>query len=123
MLKVWGRKTSINVQKVMWAVGELGLPHERVDIGGEFGGLDTSAYGALNPNRLVPTIDDNGFILWESSAIVRHLAQTYGRGALSPVAIAWSSCDVPSTTMPSTGTRSPAQSWMRIPGSISATGR
>ena len=84
MLKVWGRKTSINVQKVMWAVGELGLPHERVDIGGEFGGLDTPAYGALNPNRLVPTIDDNGFILWESSAIVRHLAQTYGRGTLSP---------------------------------------
>jgi glutathione S-transferase len=84
MLKIWGRKTSINVQKVMWAVGELGLPHERVDIGGEFGGLDTPAYGALNPNRLVPTIDDNGFILWESSAIVRHLAQAYGRGTLSP---------------------------------------
>lgn len=84
MLKVWGRKTSINVQKVMWAVGELSLPHERVDVGGEFGGLDTPAYHALNPNRLVPTIDDNGFILWESSAIVRHLAQTYGRGMLSP---------------------------------------
>jgi glutathione S-transferase len=84
MLKVWGRRTSINVQKVMWAVGELGLPHERVDIGGEFGGLDTPTYHALNPNRLVPAIDDNGFILWESSAIVRHLAQTYGRGTLSP---------------------------------------
>jgi len=84
MLKIWGRKTSINVQKVMWTVGELGLPHERVDLGGEFGGLDTPAYGALNPNRLVPTIDDNGFILWESNAIVRHLAQTYGRGSLSP---------------------------------------
>lgn len=84
MLKVWGRKTSINVQKVMWAVGELGLPHERVDVGGEFGGLDSAAYGALNPNRLVPTIEDGGFVQWESNAIVRHLAQTYGRGTLSP---------------------------------------
>ena len=84
MLKIWGRRTSVNVQKVMWTVGELGLPHERVDLGGEFGGLDTPAYGALNPNRLVPTIDDNGFILWESNASVRHLAQTYGRGSLSP---------------------------------------
>ncbi len=84
MLKIWGRKTSINVQKVMWTVGELGLPHERLDFGGEFGGLDTPEYGALNPNRLVPTINDKGLVLWESNAIVRHLAQTYGRGTLSP---------------------------------------
>ena len=79
MLKILGRKTSVNVQKVMWAVGELGLPHERVDLGGEFGGLDTPEYGALNPNRLVPTIDDDGFTLWESNTIVRHLrARTAG---------------------------------------------
>ena len=84
MLKVWGRKTSVNVQKVMFAVGELGLQHQRFDFGGSFGGLDTPEYGLLNPNRLVPTIDDNGFILWESNAIVRHLAQRYGRGTLSP---------------------------------------
>ena len=84
MLKVWGRKTSVNVQKVMWAVGELGLAHQRFDYGGEFGKLDTPEYIQLNPNRLVPTIDDNGFVLWESSAIVRHLAQRYGRGTLSP---------------------------------------
>ncbi len=84
MLKVWGRKTSINVQKVMFAVGELGLAHQRFDFGGPFGGLDTPEYGLLNPNRLVPTIDDNGFVLWESNAIVRHLAQRYGRGTLSP---------------------------------------
>ena len=84
MLKVWGRKTSINVQKVMFAVGELGLPHERFDVGGPYGKLDTPEYGMLNPNRLVPTIDDNGFVLWESNAIVRHLAQRYGRGSLSP---------------------------------------
>lgn len=84
MLKVWGRTTSINVQKVMFAVGELGLPHERYDVGGSFGKLDTPEYGMLNPNRLVPTIDDNGFVLWESNAVVRHLAQRYGRGTLSP---------------------------------------
>ena len=84
MLKVWGRKTSINVQKVMFAVGELGLEHQRYDFGGQFGGLDTREYGLLNPNRLVPTIDDKGFVLWESNAIVRHLAQRYGRGTLSP---------------------------------------
>jgi glutathione S-transferase len=84
MLKVWGRKTSINVQKVMFAVGELGLPFERYDVGGPFGKLDTPEYTMLNPNRLVPTIDDNGFVLWESNAIVRHLAQRYGRGTLSP---------------------------------------
>ncbi|MDX2155417.1 MAG: glutathione S-transferase N-terminal domain-containing protein [Hyphomicrobiaceae bacterium] len=84
MLKVWGRRTSINVQKVMFAVGELGLPHERFDVGGPFGKLDTPEYTMLNPNRLVPTIDDGGFVLWESNAIVRHLAQRYGRGTLSP---------------------------------------
>jgi glutathione S-transferase len=84
MLKVYGRKTSVNVQKVMWAVGELGLAHERIDAGGPFGGLDTPDYGKLNPNRLVPTIDDNGFVLWESQAIVRYLAETYGRGRLAP---------------------------------------
>jgi glutathione S-transferase len=84
MLKVWGRKTSVNVQKVMWAVGELGLEHRRLDAGGPFGGLDTPAYGALNPNRLVPTIEDGDFVLWESQAIVRYLAETYGRGRLAP---------------------------------------
>jgi glutathione S-transferase len=84
MLKVYGRKTSVNVQKVMWAVGELQLPHTRADLGGPFGGLDTPEYGALNPNRLVPVIDDEGFVLWESAAIVRYLSDRYGRGALAP---------------------------------------
>lgn len=84
MLKVWGRKTSVNVQKVMWAVAELGLPHERIDAGGPFGGLDTPTFAELNPNRLVPVIDDGGFVLWESNAIVRYLADGYGRGSLAP---------------------------------------
>ena len=85
MLKVWGRRTSVNVQKVMWAVAELGIAHERIDAGGPFGKTDTPEYGALNPNRLVPVIDDNGFTLWESSAVVRYIANAYGRGTLAPV--------------------------------------
>ncbi len=85
MLKVWGRKTSINVQKVMWAVAELGLPHERIDAGGAFGKVDTPEFAKLNPNRLVPVIDDGGFSLWESASIVRYLGQRYGSGTLAPL--------------------------------------
>ena len=84
MLKIYGRTTSTNVQKVIWAVAELGIPHERIDAGGTFGKLDTPQYQAVNPNRLIPAIDDNGFTLWESHAIVRYLADTYGRGTLCP---------------------------------------
>jgi glutathione S-transferase len=83
MLKIWGRASSVNVQKIMWAVGELDLAYERFDFGGPFGQLDTVEFGALNPNRLVPVIDDDGFLLWESNAIVRYLAETYGRGSLA----------------------------------------
>lgn len=84
MLKVWGRKTSVNVQKVMWAVAEVGQPHERIDAGGAFGRTDTPEYAAMNPNRLVPVLDDDGFTLWESNAIVRYVADRHGRGGLSP---------------------------------------
>ena len=84
MLKVWGRRNSLNVQKVMWAIGELGLPHEHIDAGGPFGGLDTEEFGALNPNRRVPVIEDNGTVIWESHAIVRYLAAAYGQGTLWP---------------------------------------
>lgn len=84
MLKIWGRANSANVQKVMWAVHELETPHERIDAGGAFGRNDTPEFAAINPMRLVPVIDDNGFTLWESQAIVRYLAQTYGRGTLCP---------------------------------------
>jgi glutathione S-transferase len=85
MLKIWGRVNSINVQKVMWAVAELGLPHERADAGGAFGGLDTPDYKAKNPNSRIPTIDDNGVIVWESNTVVRYLAARYGAGKLWPV--------------------------------------
>ena len=84
MLKIWGRTNSINVQKVMWTVGELDLPHERVDAGGQFGGLDSPEYGALNPNRTIPVIDDDGVVVWESNAIVRYLCARYGAGGLWP---------------------------------------
>ena len=74
MLKILRRKTSSNVQKVLWCCDEIGLPFEREDIGGEFGGNKTPEYLALNPNGLVPTIDDGGYILWESNSCVRYLA-------------------------------------------------
>jgi glutathione S-transferase len=79
MLKVWGRNTSSNVQKVMWAMGELGLEHERFDVGGAFGKNKEPAYLAINPNGLVPTLQDGDFTLWESNAIVRYLARNYGK--------------------------------------------
>lgn len=82
MLKIWGRKNSLNVQKAMWAVGELGLAHERIDAGGPFGGLNTAEFAALNPNRRVPVIDDDGVVIWESHSIVRYLAARYGSGSL-----------------------------------------
>ena len=84
MLQIYGRKNSNQVIQLMWAVDELGLEYVRHNVGGSFGGLDTQEYGKLNPNRLVPTIDDNGFVLWESYAIIRYLCREYGRGTLWP---------------------------------------
>lgn len=84
MLTIWGRRNSLNVQKVMWAVGEMGLAYDRKDVAGSFGDTNTDAYYQLNPNRRVPTIDDGGFILWESNACVRYLAAKYGAGNLWP---------------------------------------
>ena len=84
MLTIWGRPNSINVQKVMWAVVELGLDHERHDVGGAFGGLDTDRYGQMNPNRKIPVLEDGDTVIWESHACVRYLAATYGEGNLWP---------------------------------------
>jgi len=75
MLKIWGRANSINVQKVLWCCGELGLHFERIDAGNEFGITGTPVYRALNPTGLVPTIEDGDFRLWESNVIVRYLAR------------------------------------------------
>ena len=86
MIKIWGRNTSSNVQKAMWAVGELGLECRRIDIGGAFGKNKEPAYLAMNPNGLVPTLEeDDGFLLWESNSIVRYLAAKHDKaGVLEP---------------------------------------
>ena len=85
MLKIWGRNTSSNVQKAMFAVGELGLAYERIDVGGAFGKNREAAYLAMNPNGLVPTLEEeDGFLLWESNSIIRYLAGKFGAGKLEP---------------------------------------
>jgi len=84
MLKIWGRLSSINVQKVVWCCDELGLKYERVDAGGTFGKTKTPEYLAMNPNSLVPVIEDEGFVLYESNAIVRYLAAKHSAGKLWP---------------------------------------
>ena len=82
MLKIWGRTSSVNVQKVMWTVAELGLAHERVDAGLHYGGINEPWYRAMNPNGRVPVLDDDGFVLYESNAIVRYLAAKHGAGSM-----------------------------------------
>jgi glutathione S-transferase len=84
MLKIWGRLSSVNVQKVVWCADELGLDYERIDAGGKFGRNDTPQYLKMNPNGLVPVIEDGGFVLYESNAIVRYLAARSGAGTLWP---------------------------------------
>jgi len=85
MLKIWGRTNSVNVKKALWCVEELGLPYERTDAGMQFGVVNTPEYRKMNPNGLVPTMDENGFILWESHSIVRYLSAKYGKGVLWPM--------------------------------------
>jgi glutathione S-transferase len=84
MLKIWGRTNSVNVKKVLWAAEELGLQYERIDAGLHFGVNKTPEYLKMNPTGLVPTIDDDGFVLWESHSIVRYLAAKHGAGKLWP---------------------------------------
>ena len=76
MRKLWGRLTSVNVQKAVWGLDEAGLAYERVEAGGAHGVVDDPTYRALNPNGLVPTLEEDGFVLWESNAILRYLAAT-----------------------------------------------
>ena len=78
MLHIWGRISSINVRKVVWAVQYLNLTHQRTDAGGQFGLVQTPDYLARNPNALVPLIDDDGYSLWESNVILRYLCARYG---------------------------------------------
>lgn len=84
MLKVWGRTNSVNVKKALWAIEELDLKYERIDAGMQFGVNKTPEYLKMNPTGLVPTIDDDGFVLWESHTIVRYLAAKHSAGKLWP---------------------------------------
>ncbi|WP_428968303.1 glutathione S-transferase family protein [Sphingomonas sp. Xoc002] len=83
MLTIWGRINSHNVKKVVWLAEEMGLAYDRRDVGGPFG-MD-EAYRTLNPNALIPTIEDDGFVLWESNSILRYMAATRGGEDFYPV--------------------------------------
>ncbi len=78
MITVHGRNTSSNVQPVMWLLAELDLPHERLDVGGAFGGTDTPEYRSMNPMGLIPALQDGDVTMFESQAILRYLAARYG---------------------------------------------
>ncbi len=82
--RIWGRLSSVNVQKVVFAAEELAIPYERIDAGGAFGVVDTPEYRAMNPNGLVPVLQEGEFVLWESNAIVRYLAAAHAAGTAWP---------------------------------------
>jgi glutathione S-transferase len=86
MLKILGRKTSSNVQKVLWTATELGVAFERADVGGKFGRNREADYLALNPNGLVPTVFDGDLVMWESNSVCRYLCNQYGPSAIYPTA-------------------------------------
>ena len=83
-MNIWGRANSINVMKVLWCADECGLRYEREDVGLQYGGNDQKWYLDMNPNGVVPTIDDGGRIIWESNSCVRYLSAKYAAGTLWP---------------------------------------
>ena len=85
MLKIWGRMSSINVKKVVWTAQELGLDFQRTEAGGLFGVVKTSEYMQMNPNSLVPVIEDDDYVLWESNVIVRYLCVKHTANQLLPI--------------------------------------
>lgn len=84
MIEVYGRANSANTQKVLWCLDELGVPFERHDVGGLYGGNKEPGFLARNPTGRVPLTSDGGFDLWESNTTVRYLAACYGQGSLWP---------------------------------------
>ena len=85
-LKLWGRISSINVRKVMWTAQYLGLPIERIDAGAAFGVVHTPEFQKMNPNAMIPVLQDGEFTLWESNVIVRYLCEKHSLGDLYPKA-------------------------------------
>jgi glutathione S-transferase len=83
-MKIWGRANSINVMKVLWCADECGLKYERENVGLQYGGNDQKWYLDMNPNGVVPTVDDGGRIIWESNSCVRYLSARYAAGTLWP---------------------------------------
>ncbi|SCK61042.1 Glutathione S-transferase [Variovorax sp. HW608] len=92
MLNIWGRISSINVRKVVWCAQELGLDFQRTEAGGRFGVVQTPEYLGMNPNAMVPVIDDgegaDRVVLWESNVIVRYLCAKHSMGRLYPEPLA-----------------------------------
>lgn len=84
MITLYGRRNSINVQKALWTLGELGLAFDHVDAGGDAGGLDAPAFRTMNPHGKVPVLTDGEAAIWESNAIVRYLCAAYAAGRLCP---------------------------------------
>lgn len=85
MITIWGRRNSANVVKVLWLCDEIALTYDRKDVGGPFGGLDTPEFLALNPNGVIPVIEDGDTVVWESHSVMRFLAAKYGpSGSLYP---------------------------------------
>jgi glutathione S-transferase len=84
MIKLWGRISSINVRKVMWTAQYLNLLIERIDAGAAFGVVNTPEFQQMNPNAMIPVLQDGDFTLWESNVIVRYLCEKYSSGALFP---------------------------------------
>ncbi len=82
MLTIWGRDNSTNVKKVLWCADELQLDYQHIPVGGAYGKNHDAPYLAMNPNGLVPCLQDDALVLWESNAIVRYLAAQYGQGSL-----------------------------------------
>jgi len=85
MITIFGKASSINVRKVLWACAELGIPFEREDWGSGIRATDTPEFLALNPNGLVPVIRDGDFVLWESNTIIRYLASKYDGASMYPL--------------------------------------
>lgn len=84
MLKILGRASSINVRKVLWLCDELDIDFHREEWGEGFKSPDEAEFLALNPNAMIPVIQDDGFVMWESNAIIRYLANAYGGEWLYP---------------------------------------